>query len=136
MPVAAQSPGTPDALNARIQSDIFDSVIATAVQPDGKIIIAGKFSSVLDTPRNNIARLNADGSLDTGFDPNANNWVFCVALQRDGKILLGGEFTTLQPNGTVNASNRNRVARLNPDGSLDAVRSQCQRQSELCGSAN
>ena len=52
-------------------------VLAMAVQPDGKILIGGAFTSVQPngaakaTTRNHIARLNSDGSLDTGFDPNA-----------------------------------------------------------------
>ena len=44
-------------------------VVATAVQPDGKILIGGDFTSVLGVARNNIARLNTDGTLDTGFQP-------------------------------------------------------------------
>ena len=92
---------------------------ATAVQPDGKIIIAGDFTSVLGVPRNNIARLNADGTLDMSFDPNANHQVYCVAVQPDGKVLLGGPFTTLQPNGAVSPTPRNRIARVNADGTLD-----------------
>ena len=67
-----------------------------AVQPDGKTIIAGFFTSVLGVPRGNIARLNADGSLDTGFNPNVDNGVYCVAIQTDGKVLLGGPFTTFK----------------------------------------
>src|SRR5204862_3959574 len=42
-----------------------DSVYATAVQPDGKLLICGGFSSVLGVPRNLIARLNVDGTLDS-----------------------------------------------------------------------
>ena len=44
-------------------------VEALAVQPDGKILIAGFFSAYNGAPRNRIARLNTDGSLDTGFNP-------------------------------------------------------------------
>ena len=47
-------------------------VSATAVQPDGKILIGGNFTSVLGVARNKIARLNTDGTLDTAFNPNAN----------------------------------------------------------------
>ena len=43
--------------------------IATAVQPDGKILIGGVFTTVLGVTRNNIARLNTDGTLDTAFRP-------------------------------------------------------------------
>ncbi len=67
-------------------------VLATAVQPDGKILIGGNFTTVLGVARNNIARLNTDGTLDTAFDPNANNSVYSIAVQADGKILAGGWF--------------------------------------------
>src|SRR6266446_5082277 len=55
-----------------------------------------------------------------GFDPNANGAIRVVVVQPDGKILLGGEFSTLSPNGGVPIT-RNRIARLNPDGTLDAA---------------
>jgi len=110
------SPGSVDPLNAQIVGSYVD---ATAVQPDGKIILAGRFTSVLGVARRNLARLNADGSLDAGFDPNANNAVYSVAMQADGRILIAGLFTTLQPNGAASATGRNRIARLNADGSLD-----------------
>ena len=50
-----------------------------------------------------------------GFDPNANGPVNVVVAQPDGKILLGGSFTS------VLGVARNRMARLNPDGTLDTV---------------
>ena len=56
----------------------------------------------------------AQNSLDA-FDPNPNEGVFALAQRADGKLLLGGFFTT------VGGANRNRVARLNPDGSLDSA---------------
>ena len=90
------------------------AVEATAVQPDGKVLIGGTFSSVLGVPRNNIARLNTDGTLDTLFNPNANNRVDAIAVQSDGKILAGG----LLPGSrqTADHDTRNRIARLNADG--------------------
>ena len=90
-------------------------VTSIALQPDNKIIIGGEFTSYNGTARNYIARLNADGSLDTSFNPGsgANSTVYSVALQPDNKIIIGGEFTSY--NGTA----RNRLARLNADGSLD-----------------
>src|SRR2546421_388047 len=54
----------------------------------------------------------------TGFDPNANVEVLTVVVQPDGNILLGGGFSTLSPNGGA-AVTRNRIARLNSDGTLD-----------------
>src|SRR5438477_418845 len=64
------------------------------------------------------AAVRGQSALD-GFDPNANGVVFVVVVQPDGKILIGGDFTTLSPNGGA-AVTRNRIARLNPDGTLDA----------------
>jgi len=97
-------------------------VFTTAVQPDGKILLAGGFTTVLGVARTNIARLNTDGTLDTAFNPNANNFVQPIAVQADGKILVGGDF-----NG-IGGQTRNRIARLesatgladsfNPDASF------------------
>src|SRR5205085_11367791 len=74
-------------------SIVGSSVEATAVQPDGKILIGGQFSTVLGVTQNNIARLNTDGTLDTAFNPNANGVVGSIAVEADGKILAGGGFT-------------------------------------------
>ena len=57
-------------------------VYVVVVQPDGKILIGGGFTTVspnggLPVTRNHIARLNPDGTLDTAFDPNANDFVIC-----------------------------------------------------------
>lgn len=86
---------------------------ATAFQPDGKVVLSGTFTSVGATTRNRIARVNSDGSLDTGFNPNANGPVDTLIVQPDGKIVIGGEFTT------IGGTTRNRIARLNSDGTLD-----------------
>ena len=94
-------------------------VLSLAVQPDGKIILGGYFTTLRGgaVTRNHIARVNADGSIDEGFDPNSNgtSGVSALALQSDGKILLGGDFTTLS-GGTIS---RNYIARLSPDGEVD-----------------
>jgi uncharacterized delta-60 repeat protein len=96
-----------------------------ALQPNGQIIIGGAFSSVQAngaasaTTRNRIARLNADGSLDATFDPNASGSVYAAVVQPNGQIVIGGAFTTLQPDGAKTPTNRGRIARLNADGSLD-----------------
>jgi uncharacterized delta-60 repeat protein len=90
-------------------------VYSVALQTDGKVLIGGNFTSFNGVGRNRIARLNADGSLDTSFNPGsgAGATVRCVALQPDGKVLIGGMFTS------VNGVSRNRIARLNSNGSLD-----------------
>ncbi len=59
-------------------------------------------------------KVAAQSALDE-FNPDANNTVRAVAVQPDGKILIGGDFTM------VRGVARNRIARLNPDGSLDTA---------------
>jgi uncharacterized delta-60 repeat protein len=91
-------------------------VYTLALQPDGKIIIGGDFNRINNVNRNNIARLNSDGSVDTGFDPGlgTDNYVESLALQPDGKIFIGGSFTTFD------GVRRVGLARLNANGSLNA----------------
>jgi uncharacterized delta-60 repeat protein len=84
-------------------------VNTTAVQPDGKVLIGGDFTTVLGVTRNNIARLKADGTLDIAFDPNANFPVIAIAVQADGKILVGGAFLGAN---SIGGQTRNKIARL------------------------
>lgn len=100
-------------LDPSFESALGGIVETIAVQADGKILIGGQFTSIAGQPRNRIARLNADGTLDTTFNPNANNTVNSIAVQADGKILVGGSFTT------IGGVARNRIARLNADGTAD-----------------
>ncbi|MFZ1219318.1 MAG: delta-60 repeat domain-containing protein, partial [Chthoniobacterales bacterium] len=81
-------------------------VAAATVQPDGKILIGGGFTSILGVTRHNIARLNTDGTLDLTFNPDANSAVWSIVVQADGKILIGGFFTS------IGGQPRNRIARL------------------------
>lgn len=100
--------------NQNLPSRFGDSIIALAIQPDGKILIGGAFLSVSGQPRRNVARLNADGTLDASFvPPNIDNEVTEFALQADGKILIGGNFFA------VGGQTRPDIARLNADGTLD-----------------
>lgn len=86
------------------------------IQADGKLIIGGSFSYVQGVDRRNLARLNADGSLDPTFDPGSgpNEFVAAISVQADGKLIVGGFFTS------VNGVERPGLARLNADGSLDS----------------
>jgi uncharacterized delta-60 repeat protein len=72
------------------------AIQVVVVQPDGKILLGGAFTTLSPNggaavTRNRIARLNPDGTLDTAFNPNANDDVGAIALQADGKILVGGD---------------------------------------------
>jgi len=92
---------------------------AVKVQPDDKILVAGFFTAVNGIPRSGIARLNPDGTLDTGFAPGGvyTEWgpgtVSALEIQPDGRILIGGSFTI------VNGQSRIGIARLEPDGTVD-----------------
>jgi len=92
-----------------------DSVRAITVQPDGRILIGGIFTNVNGVALNYIARLNADGSVDPSFQPGlgANGAVLSIGIQLDGRIVLGGSFTA------CSGVTRNRITRLNPDGTVD-----------------
>jgi uncharacterized delta-60 repeat protein len=86
-----------------------------SLQPDGKVLIGGNFSSYISKSRNHIARINQDGTLDETFDPGVGTDVFVstILLQSDGLIMIGGDFSN------YDGYPRNRVARLNTNGSLD-----------------
>jgi uncharacterized delta-60 repeat protein len=92
-------------------------VYAILRQPDGKILIGGEFTTYNNIPRNRIARLNTDMSLDMGFDPNGigfNDAVYSLALVGSDKILVGGRFTQ-----RGNSDAKKCLARLFPNGDID-----------------
>jgi uncharacterized delta-60 repeat protein len=93
-----------------------------AVQPDGKVIVAGTasiFNPVMDNNNEGfaLARLNTDGSYDTSFGLNGkvttlistnDSSAQAVAIQADGKVIAAG-----------GAHGSFAVLRYNHDGSLD-----------------
>ena len=75
-----------------------DRAYAVAVQPDGKIIVAG-YCTDAGKDRFCLARYQANGSLDPGFGASGkviipigsdNSWGYALALQPDGKIVVAG----------------------------------------------
>ena len=93
-----------------------NQVYALLLQPDGKIIVAGNFTSYNGVLVNRIVRLLPDGTLDSSFTigSGADAIVDCILLQPDGKIVLGGQFSFF------NGISYNRMVRLNTDGSVDS----------------
>jgi uncharacterized delta-60 repeat protein len=86
------------------------------LQPDGKILVGGAFTSYSGVTRNRIVRLNSDGTIDNTFTIGSgfNNFLlFAITLQPDGKILVGGEFDT------YSGVTRNYIVRLNSNGTID-----------------
>jgi uncharacterized delta-60 repeat protein len=97
-----------------------DAANVVLVQPNGRIVVAGGGGAA---NRFCVARLRSNGVLDTAFGSGGKRVIgfggvgesdfesaFGAALQRDGKIVLAG-----------NSGVRVAVARLNPNGSLDAT---------------
>ncbi|MDB5332102.1 MAG: Delta-60 repeat-containing protein [Phycisphaerales bacterium] len=94
---------------------------ATALQSDGKIIVAG--SGLYAGPALDLARFNPDGTLDRRFGVNgrvttdlgaAEGTINAVGVQRDGKIVVAGFRYTP---GTIGISFL--VARYLTTGALD-----------------
>ena len=94
-----------------------DQVTSLALQPDGKVIVGGEFTTFNHTTRNRIARLNADGTLDMSFDTGRGfeSSVNKLALQQDGKVVAGGFFSF------YNDVAARRIARINANGTLDTT---------------
>ena len=89
-------------------------ITAAVLQSDGRIIVAGRFTSFNGFTHNGICRLNADGSVDQTFGLGSGiNVVLALALQSDGRIIVGGQFSN------VDFTPRFNLARLNTDGSVD-----------------
>ncbi|GAB2701237.1 delta-60 repeat domain-containing protein [Hymenobacter frigidus] len=72
----------------------FSPFSAVALQPDGKLLVAGNFGGYGGTPRPNLLRLNPNGALDAGFvPPTITGFVSTVLVQPNSRVLLGGSFT-------------------------------------------
>lgn len=99
---------------------VTQGVMAYVEQLDGRVIVAGNVGPINGYLRGGLARINADGSLDTSFDtpvlgpgngPGGGGAAVFLALQTDGKILVGGDIGTSD----------SHLVRLNTNGSLDAT---------------
>lgn len=69
-------------------------VLATARAPDGAMFVGGAFSTIAGVPRQNIAKLKADGSVDPDWNPGANDRVTALAVGAGGSVYAGGYFRT------------------------------------------
>ncbi|MEZ5428552.1 MAG: hypothetical protein R2747_20065 [Pyrinomonadaceae bacterium] len=92
-------------------------IFALARQSDGKLLIGGEFDSVNGfTQIRYLARFDQNGVFDTSFNTNnagPNFEVNAIDFLSTGKIVVGGRFST------YNGVSRNKIALLNPDGTLD-----------------
>lgn len=92
-----------------------NTIRLSVVQPDNKIIIAGRFTRYNGTVANSLARLNIEGKVDKNFSAGlgTNGNINTIAVQYNGKILIGGDFTA------YNGLPVNKITRLNANGSQD-----------------
>jgi uncharacterized delta-60 repeat protein len=82
---------------------------ALGVQPDGRILVGGNGSK-----GQVLRRFEPSGEPDSTFQVNGTfGYIDLIRVQSNGQIIVGGTFSTL--NGIL----RNRLARLNPDGTVD-----------------
>ena len=110
---AEQVPGDVD---PGFHSDLTSRVETLALQPDGKVILGGGYlGNVNGVDRSGLARLHADGRLDSAFNPNVQGNVVACAVQADGKVIVGGWIYA------VGGVARNNLARLNANGTLDTA---------------
>ena len=124
--------GTPDTTfgsAGRVTTDIMggfngEHARAVAIQPDGKLVVAGEGSPDFSTNYVTLARYNTDGTLDSSFGTGGKvsngpvvGRAWAVAVQADGKIVVAGD---------QYIGNRQfdfgdiLVARYDANGSLDA----------------
>ena len=123
--------GTPDTTfgsAGRVTTDIVggsngERARAVAIQPDGKLVVAGESSPDFTTNYVTLVRYNTDGTLDGAFGSGGKVFngpvagrAWSVAMQADGKIVVAGDqyvANRLADFGDV------LVARYNSDGTLD-----------------
>ena len=109
--------GVDPTFNAGTGFDLNAYPTAIAVQPDGKILIGGEFTSFNGQFVQSLVRLNANGSVDATFASplRANTYVEDLVLQPDGKVLVNGYLSLPSAGSTVYAG----LARLLPTGAVD-----------------
>jgi len=99
-----------------------DKAYGVAMQPDGKILVAGQVTSTLTGKDFALVRYNSDGTLDATFGANgvattdvqlgSDDVAYALALQADGKIVVAGH----SDDGTDKDA---AIVRYNDDGTLD-----------------
>lgn len=99
---------------SEIDNGVTAEVSQLAVQPDGRIVIIGRFNTISGQARDRIARLNANGSLDTGFNPTTTSTVAAITLAANGGVLIAGSFSDITPQCPSTC-----VLRLQANGAFD-----------------
>jgi len=103
---------------ANTKYNLKGTIMAIILLPDGRHYVGGAFDpDATDPPATAIVRLNSDGTRDKAFQsagPDLNfTYARQIAVLPDNKVLIGGNFLSYK-----NVA-RAKLARLNPDGSVD-----------------
>ena len=87
------------------------------IQPDGKIIAVGGFTTYSGSTSNRIVRINTDGTRDSSFNPGVGfgSTVEAAVIQSDGKIVTTGQYQS------YSGSAQNYITRVNTDGTRDTT---------------
>jgi uncharacterized delta-60 repeat protein len=91
------------------------TVWAITLQPDGKILVGGDFTSYSGSAVSKIVRLNTNGTIDTTFTDagTINGTIYDIGVQPDNKVVIVGSFTS------ISAVTNNRIARFSSTGVID-----------------
>ena len=71
------------------------SVYCVAVDPDDKILIGGAITNYNGTTVSRMAHINADGSLDSYFQPSIQGSVYDINISTGRTVAIGGNFTSV-----------------------------------------
>ncbi|GAB3827772.1 hypothetical protein GCM10028821_12050 [Hymenobacter jeollabukensis] len=104
------------------------AIYSTVLQPDGRILIGGEFDEINGTRVRNLARLNADGTVDAGFSSQSlvRYPVSKVALTSSGQVLAATAFASTAANAPASG-----LLRFSSSGAPDPA-----FQASLPGSTN
>lgn len=80
-------------LPSDINSGMGKGVTVLSVQNDGRVLVGGLFDSINGVSRKNLARLNADGSIDATWSVSGIDGKVTVIASAGDRVFFGGEFT-------------------------------------------
>ncbi|MEM1212927.1 MAG: LamG-like jellyroll fold domain-containing protein, partial [Planctomycetota bacterium] len=113
--------------DGKLRTDFGDNdeaAFGVAIQPDGKVVVAGRSQQPGTGYDFAVARYNLDGSLDTGFGNNGKvlthlglgaDYAYDIDVMTNGQLLVTGRASGAGTGTGVNFG----IVRYNPDGSLD-----------------
>lgn len=115
LPFGAAQGNQPGALDEGFEVEADQEVISLAAYDNDHFLASGWFSNIGETPRERVARIGIDGSVDESFDvgAGADSQVNAVSRDSEGRVVVSGDFSSFDQ------ESRTRVARLLENGSLD-----------------